>query len=169
MDRVTDVLERDLDAAGISTAHIVGSSLGGWLAFELAARGRARSVVALAPAGGWQPGGRDEARLEFVFRMKDAAACSLTEEFLSEIVGGGFGELGPIDCPTRIAWCARDRVVRWPKGYERFPKLIPDAEYVEMPGVGHFPMLEDARQTARVILELTERVEPGTATLAAAA
>ena len=42
-----------MDEAGFATAHIVGNSLGGYLALRLAARGRARSVVALAPAGGW--------------------------------------------------------------------------------------------------------------------
>ena len=41
---------------GIETAHIVGNSLGGYFALHLAARGRARSVVALAPAGGWAKG-----------------------------------------------------------------------------------------------------------------
>lgn len=53
---LADDLEAHLDAAGIDTAHVVGNSLGGWLAVELAARGRARSVVALSPAGGWHPG-----------------------------------------------------------------------------------------------------------------
>ena len=48
-----DALERAMDAAGFATAHIVGNSLGGFLALQLAARGRAESVVALAPAGGW--------------------------------------------------------------------------------------------------------------------
>ena len=38
-----------MDEAGFETAHIVGNSLGGYLALQLAARGRARSVVALAP------------------------------------------------------------------------------------------------------------------------
>jgi pimeloyl-ACP methyl ester carboxylesterase len=49
---LVDELERMLDAAGIETAHLAGNSLGGYLALRLAARGRARSVVALAPAGG---------------------------------------------------------------------------------------------------------------------
>ena len=49
----TDALERILDEAGWETAHIAGNSLGGYLAFQLAARGRARSVVAFAPGGGW--------------------------------------------------------------------------------------------------------------------
>jgi pimeloyl-ACP methyl ester carboxylesterase len=42
-----------MDEAGFETAHLVGNSLGGFVALELAARGRAKSVVALAPAGGW--------------------------------------------------------------------------------------------------------------------
>jgi pimeloyl-ACP methyl ester carboxylesterase len=46
-------LEHDLDAAGIATAHVVGNSLGGGMALLLASRGRAKTVVALAPAGGW--------------------------------------------------------------------------------------------------------------------
>jgi pimeloyl-ACP methyl ester carboxylesterase len=49
-------LERAMDDVGWETAHIVGNSLGGYLAMHLAARGRARSVVALAPAGGWAVG-----------------------------------------------------------------------------------------------------------------
>lgn len=53
---LADALEAELDSAGIETAHLAGNSLGGWLAVELARRGRARSVVALSPAGGWHPG-----------------------------------------------------------------------------------------------------------------
>ena len=45
-----DHLERHLDEIAVDTAHVVGNSLGGALALELAKRGRARSVVALAPA-----------------------------------------------------------------------------------------------------------------------
>jgi pimeloyl-ACP methyl ester carboxylesterase len=48
-----DAVERAMDAAGFDAAHLVGSSLGGFVALQLAARGRARSVVAFAPAGGW--------------------------------------------------------------------------------------------------------------------
>jgi pimeloyl-ACP methyl ester carboxylesterase len=48
-----DALERAMDDAGFDSAHLVGNSLGGFLALALAARGRAKSVLALAPAGGW--------------------------------------------------------------------------------------------------------------------
>jgi pimeloyl-ACP methyl ester carboxylesterase len=53
---VVDAAARAMDDAGFATANIVGNSLGGWVALKLAARGRARSVVALAPAGGWAQG-----------------------------------------------------------------------------------------------------------------
>ena len=51
---IVDALERAMDEAGFQTAHLVGNSLGGYLAFGLAVRGRAETVVALAPAGGWE-------------------------------------------------------------------------------------------------------------------
>jgi pimeloyl-ACP methyl ester carboxylesterase len=51
-----DMLERQLDAQGIERAHVAGSSLGGWIGFELAARGRALSVVGICPAGCWEYG-----------------------------------------------------------------------------------------------------------------
>jgi pimeloyl-ACP methyl ester carboxylesterase len=50
---MADALERELDDAGVEQAVITGNSLGGWLAFALAARGRARAVLALSPALGW--------------------------------------------------------------------------------------------------------------------
>jgi pimeloyl-ACP methyl ester carboxylesterase len=67
---LADDLERQMDDLGLETAHIGGNSLGGWLALELAVRGRARSVVALAPAGGWEQGSREERRLGRFFRRQ---------------------------------------------------------------------------------------------------
>jgi pimeloyl-ACP methyl ester carboxylesterase len=51
---VVDDAERLLDELGIATAHLAGNSMGGWVALELARRGRARSVCAFSPAGFWQ-------------------------------------------------------------------------------------------------------------------
>src|ERR1700754_5177249 len=50
---LADHVERQMDELGWETAHIVGNSLGGWVAFELERRGRARTVTGIAPAGGW--------------------------------------------------------------------------------------------------------------------
>jgi pimeloyl-ACP methyl ester carboxylesterase len=54
VDALAETLLADLHRRGIYRAHVVGNSLGGWLALELARRGFALSVTALSPAGGWR-------------------------------------------------------------------------------------------------------------------
>lgn len=54
LQAMVDDLEVRMDEAGLERAHLVGNSLGGQIAIELAARGRALSLVALAPGGGWE-------------------------------------------------------------------------------------------------------------------
>jgi pimeloyl-ACP methyl ester carboxylesterase len=48
----------DLRAQGVESPHLVGLSLGGWVALEMASLGYGRSVTALAPAGLWPKGAR---------------------------------------------------------------------------------------------------------------
>ncbi|MGS2808831.1 alpha/beta fold hydrolase [Nocardia sp. MW-W600-9] len=50
---LADQIEDQLDELGWRTCHIAGNSLGGWVGLELARRGRARTLTAIAPAGGW--------------------------------------------------------------------------------------------------------------------
>jgi pimeloyl-ACP methyl ester carboxylesterase len=54
---LTDAVTGFLDSLGIERPVVGGNSLGGWIALQLAARGRARAVVAVSPAGfaeGWE-------------------------------------------------------------------------------------------------------------------
>jgi pimeloyl-ACP methyl ester carboxylesterase len=48
---LTDEVEAELDRSDLDQVHVAGNSLGGWVALELARRGRAASVVALSPSG----------------------------------------------------------------------------------------------------------------------
>ena len=48
---LADSVAEAMDAAGFETAHLAGNSLGGWIALELARRGRARTCTAISPAG----------------------------------------------------------------------------------------------------------------------
>src|ERR687893_1651770 len=57
-----DHLEALLDELGVGSAHLAGNSMGGALALELAKRGRARSVVAISPGGGWHEANTREAK-----------------------------------------------------------------------------------------------------------
>jgi pimeloyl-ACP methyl ester carboxylesterase len=48
---IADAIEADLDELGTRRVHVLGNSIGARVALELAARGRARSVVAISPSG----------------------------------------------------------------------------------------------------------------------
>jgi pimeloyl-ACP methyl ester carboxylesterase len=50
-EALADAVEEAMDDAGFGQAVLCGNSLGGWIALELARRGRATSVVAISPAG----------------------------------------------------------------------------------------------------------------------
>jgi pimeloyl-ACP methyl ester carboxylesterase len=51
---LADSVGRLLDELGVSTPHVAGNSLGGWVALELAARRPVASVTLLSPAGLWR-------------------------------------------------------------------------------------------------------------------
>lgn len=201
MEALLDGVERHLDAAGFDKAHLVGSSLGGWMALELATRGRALSVVALCPGGGWDPGSKAEKAVAAYFKrsraglraarslletiakrprlrrlalrdliadpsrvdatsamsmLEGAAECEVVDQVLSLSDGGAlFGDLGPIDVPTRIAYGTADKLIRWPGHYERMKRILPDVEYVALEGLGHLPMWDDPARVAELILEVT--------------
>ncbi len=69
-----------LDALGIERAHIVGNSMGGWVALELAADGRALTVTGLCPAGLWRPLRNRSPIIEF--NRHAAQATGVLGEFL---------------------------------------------------------------------------------------
>jgi pimeloyl-ACP methyl ester carboxylesterase len=50
-EALADAVERAMDDAGFERAVACGNSLGGWIALELARRGRATRAVAISPAG----------------------------------------------------------------------------------------------------------------------
>ena len=198
-----DALQRQLDALGLDQAHLVGNSLGGWLALELASRGQALSVVGVCPAGGWEPGSREERRVARYFRrnqlllrwsgpllpfvarhpllrgmalrdlvadarkvptssalamFEGAQGCAIIDEVLA-LVGAEetFPELEAIDCPVRILYGTKDRLLRWPSYYTRMRRMLPDADWVGLDGVGHLPMWDSPDEVASAILDHTSR------------
>lgn len=198
-----DLVERQLDAQGIGQAHLVGNSLGGWGALELAGRGRALSVVAICPGGGYEHGGAEERAVLRYFRNNErmlrlraskallpriarspalrrvafrdlmarphnvgeadalaffegALGCEVFRDAIAVSESGeAYGELGPIDCPVRILYGTRDRIIRWPTHYRRLKRLLPTAEYLPLHGLGHLPMWDDPETVVRRILEIS--------------
>ena len=202
IEAMVDVVEAQLDEQGIGRAHLVGNSLGGWLGLELAVRGRALSVVAFCPAGGWEVGSREERAVYWYFwrasrigvplfrpffrslakrprlralaigdmvsrprqmnadlafaTLQAASGCAIAGELLAASKGGElFGELGPIGCPVTVATASGDRLFKGPPYFTKLRRLLPDASWVELDGLGHQPMSDDPGLVSRVILEAT--------------
>ena len=88
---IADQLERELDSAGWDTTHIAGCSYGGLLALELARRGRARSVFAIAPGGDYQRvGAVARARIAALLTVNRPAARALRSQ-ATRLCSTGFG------------------------------------------------------------------------------
>jgi pimeloyl-ACP methyl ester carboxylesterase len=199
VDTLPDAVERAMDDAGFETAHIAGNSLGGYVALKLAARGRARSVVALSPAGGWADDSYLESldyfvgmqdQVKAVVEHADAIVSSaegrrratmftttnfehIPAELLAhQIRGVAACEVRPmvelarregysldaesIDCPVRFVWGTEDRLLAWPSSAARFRSdLLPNADWVELDGIGHCPQLDVPLETAELILGFT--------------
>ena len=204
-DALADALQDAMDEAGFELAHIAGNSLGGFMALRLAERGRALTVVALAPAGGWPPGdpgalealerhrtmqglvqgaaphadrivaseeGRRRAsqyttvRFEHIpeellaHQIRGAASCPAALALLDYAADPGYAlDAERIACPVRIVWGTEDRLLPWPRAATRYrTEWLPNADWVELGGVGHSPQLDVPAQAAELILGFTAPV-----------
>jgi len=73
---LADAVEAELDRLGVERPRIAGNSLGGWVALELARRGRASSVVAIGPSGLETPAERAGViAMNEVMRARNVAAA----------------------------------------------------------------------------------------------
>ena len=70
---LADAVEGWIDEEGLESPHLVGCSLGGAIALELAARGRAKSATAISPASGTTRGFEAEWAFRQVRQIRDGA------------------------------------------------------------------------------------------------
>jgi pimeloyl-ACP methyl ester carboxylesterase len=62
-----------------------------------------------------------------------------------------------VECPVLIAWGTRDRILPSRSYAARLRQLVPSAEWVELRGLGHVPMSDDADLVARTVGDFTAR------------
>jgi pimeloyl-ACP methyl ester carboxylesterase len=107
---LTDAVEAELDRAALDRVHVAGNSLGGWIALELARRGRTISVVALSPSGLETPAERiGVIAMNEVMRARNVAAAPeaalLTADLAtrSAMLGGLHGRPWRVSAPDAAA------------------------------------------------------------------
>ena len=97
-----DHFELLLDELGVGTAHLAGNSMGGALALELAKRGRALSVVAISPGGGWEESNRREVeRIIRLFKRTQVSARATVKHHERLLARPGFRRVGMRDIMAR--------------------------------------------------------------------
>jgi pimeloyl-ACP methyl ester carboxylesterase len=69
--------------------------------------------------------------------------------------GGSFKPFDELPCPVRLAWSEHDRTIPFRRYGRPMLDALPGAEFVELPGVGHVPMIDDAALVSRTILQAT--------------
>jgi pimeloyl-ACP methyl ester carboxylesterase len=174
LDEIADLAYFHLDllkALGLARVHLMGTSLGGWVAAEMAVRSTARiASLTLVGAVGITAGGKP---IPDIFRMPDAenlrrfyadperAARRLADlgnadirvvaknratvarlAYRPRFYNPGLAKwLHRIDVPTLLLWGAKDGLVP-PEFGEAYRALIPGSRLVVLPEAGHAPFDE---------------------------
>ena len=172
-DQLLDVLE-------LEQVHVVGYSLGGWLAAEFASYypRRLKSLTLMVPAGLRIEGKpvpnpvamMPDAFLDLIFNDKTNMHQVVPDfEDLDEVVHQ-YGEgatlarlawtsqynlklerrLARVTCPSLVVRAEDDRLIP-NEMHERFAELLPDSRIVTIPGTGHALAVEQPEQVGEVI------------------
>ena len=173
-----------LDRLGLDGVTVIGNSIGGWIAAELALLGSPRvSRTVLVDAVGIEVGGHpvtdifplslDElARLSYhdpaAFRIDPAAMTEAQRAGMAanraalQVYGGTRmtdpslrGRLAAIATPTLVICGDADRIVD--PGYGRaYAAAIPGARFELLPKTGHLPQLESPEQLLRAVWDFAK-------------
>jgi pimeloyl-ACP methyl ester carboxylesterase len=171
-------LLEELDLAGVT---VIGNSIGGWIAAEMAVHASPRIIgVVLADAGGleladhpaadffsltpdqvtelayYQP---EKFRVDVAALPEQAkAAMAGNRAALQAYTAAGatdpslLGRLGSVRVPVLVVWGAADRIYP-PEHGEAFVKAIPDARLVVLDQAGHLPQLEAPSALLAAVLD----------------
>ena len=176
-----------LDALELDTVHLVGYSLGGWIAAEFASfyPKRLRSLTLMVPAGLRIPGNpipnpvamMPDQFFGLMFNDTTHMADYLPDfESLDEVVHQ-YGEMATlarlawnpqynlklerrlqrVTCPSLVVRAEHDRLIP-DEMAERYAELLPESRVATVPGTGHAMAYEQPQAVAGVIARFIEEV-----------
>jgi len=89
-------------------------------------------------------------------QIRGAGACAGFAELDAHARAAGW-PLDPerVTCPVRIVWGTADRILPWPRAAERYRVMFPQADWVELDGVGHGAQLDVPLLASQLILGFT--------------
>ena len=99
---LTEAVAGFLDGLGIERPVVGGNSLGGWIALELAKRGRARAVVGVSPAGFATRWESAAARAHLLSSWRGARMSGLTEWMIRRPRGRVLAFGGMMGKPAKV-------------------------------------------------------------------
>ena len=87
-------------------------------------------------------------------QMLGAASCEGFLPMIDYAIREGWNlDAQKITCPVRIVWGTADRILVLPGAAVRFrEEWLPNADWVELDGIGHCPQLDVPAETASLIL-----------------
>jgi pimeloyl-ACP methyl ester carboxylesterase len=90
--------------------------------------------------------------------IRDSLDCSVYFDLMEAITRDGPPKsFDGITVPVLLVWGGRDRILP-PKRYsERLRRMLPEAEWVELKGLGHMPMSDDPELVTRTITQFVAR------------
>jgi len=89
-------------------------------------------------------------------QIRGAASCEASRLIEYALQRGWSLEAEKITCPVRIVWGTKDQLLPWPSAAARYrTDWLPDADWVELEGIGHCPQLDIPLETAQLILGFT--------------
>jgi pimeloyl-ACP methyl ester carboxylesterase len=89
-------------------------------------------------------------------QLSGAANCPGAVPLIEQALREGWSlDAERITCPVRVLWGTADKLLPWPAGAVRFRDQLPQADWIELDGVGHCPQLDVPLETAELILGFT--------------
>jgi pimeloyl-ACP methyl ester carboxylesterase len=169
-----------LDDLGLTDVIVIGSSIGGWIAADLATLGSPRVAgVVLVDAAGLQlpdhPAADffsltmdqvadlsyynpDAFRIDIDALPAPAKAAMAGNRAALGVYGGAamadpglLARLPAVAVPVLVTWGEADRMIP-PEHGEAYAKSIPGAEFLLIPRAGHMPQLEAPDELLRAVL-----------------